>query len=836
MQRVAAVVVLCFVFAVSLLAQRPQEPMNAAEVQLALQKLGVVGNVLYIAAHPDDENTALLSYLSNQRLFRTAYLSVTRGDGGQNLIGTEKGPLLGVIRTQELLAARRVDGTEQFFTRAIDFGYSKTPEETFATWNKEEVLSDVVWVIRSFQPDVIITRFPTTGEGGHGHHTASAILAVEAFAAAADPKRFPQQLNYVKPWQAKRIFWNAFRRDGGGPPVDDPQMLSIDVGTYSRLLGRSHSEIAAESRTMHKSQGFGAAERRGSILNYFKQLGGDPITSGDLFQGIDVSWARVAGSERFVSLWKEAVAAYDSSAPEKSVPALLAMLNELEKLPADVHTDQKAKEIVQLVRGAGGIWIESIAAAPTATPGSVVRVTTTVVPRALPNVTLRSLAFTEEADRTVKHSTTAPLPAPLAINKATSIEAAVTLPEHVRPTHPYWLENGTEKGKGALYATTLQTMVGAPDDDPAMTAHVVLVVGDRELRYEVPVVHRSTHRVHGEQYRPFGITPLVVGTVTRAVMLFPDASTRSVDVVVENRGEARREERVSLQVPKGWKVTPESHAVALEKRGERKSVQFQVTPPSGEEASDLWVTFGGATAKTAVEIDYPHIPMQLLFPAASMKLVRADVKRTGKRIGYIEGPGDDVPQALEQIGFEVVRLTDEQYLTGDLSRFDAIVAGVRAFNTRDVLKESPQRIFDYVRGGGRFVAQYNTNDDTLAKQLAPFELTISRDRVTVEGSPVKLVAPGDALLNRPNRITLRDFEGWVQERGLYFPGKWAPEFRVVVSMSDPGEKELTSAILAAPYGKGEFIYTPLAFFRQLPEGVPGAYRLFANLVSAARRD
>src|SRR5918993_2076523 len=361
---------------------RAQTPsvMDAAETQLALKRMTVVGSALYVGAHPDDENTALLAYLANERGVRAAYLSVTRGDGGQNLIGTEQGAALGLVRTQELLAARRIDGAEQFFTRAIDFGFSKSPEEALRVWGREEALSDVVWAVRRFRPDVLITRYPPTGEGGHGHHTASAVLAREAFDAAGDPARFPEQLDYVKPWRPKRLLWNVFSRQGERPAGAD-KLLSADVGKYNPLLGKSYTEIAARSRSMHKSQGMGAAERRGAALNYFAHVAGEEAT-GDIFDGVDTTWRRVAGGEAAGRLLGQAEREFRPSNPRAILPLLLRARAELRKLPADDPlVNAKREQLAKLILNSTGLWAEAVAAEPFATPGADVRVAVTLVNR-----------------------------------------------------------------------------------------------------------------------------------------------------------------------------------------------------------------------------------------------------------------------------------------------------------------------------------------------------------------------------------------------------------------------------------------------------------------------
>src|SRR2546423_6447732 len=365
-------------------AQQPAPP-DAAETELALRRLGVVGSVLYVGAHPDDENTALLAYLARERGVRTAYRSLTRGDGGQNLLGTEKGELLGLVRTQELLAARRIDGAEQFFTRAIDFGFSKSPEEALRIWGHDEVLADVVWVIRRFRPDVIITRFPTTGEGGHGHHTASAILAVEAFDAAGDPARFPEQLKYVEVWKPKRLVWNSFNFRPGEKPKDADKLLSVDVGAYNPLLGKSYTEIAAASRTMHKSQGQGTPERRGSSLNYFAHIKGEPA-SKDIFDGVDTTWRRIHNGDAVGQLLEEAAQKYDAATPQAVLPLLVRAYTQLStmaaaKLQADPLVLEKRDELSRVIRACAGLWIEATASEPNAMPGGEVKITATIVNR-----------------------------------------------------------------------------------------------------------------------------------------------------------------------------------------------------------------------------------------------------------------------------------------------------------------------------------------------------------------------------------------------------------------------------------------------------------------------
>src|SRR5688572_26111045 len=435
---------------------------DAAHLQLSLRRLNHVGGALYVAAHPDDENTALLAWLANERLVRTAYLSVTRGDGGQNLIGQETGPLLGVIRTHELLQARRIDGAEQMFTRAIDFGYSKTPAETLMIWGHDEVLADVVWAIRRFQPDVIVTRFPTTGEGGHGHHTASALLAEEAFAAAADPTKFPDQLRLVSVWQPKRIFWNRF---SFGRPIDpnDPAVaksLRIDLGTYNPLLGRAYTEIAAESRSQHKSQGFGSAERRGTILNYYDLRLGDPLTPGpsprergegagvrgDIFEGVDLSWSRLPGGEHIGAILKQAADSFDPDKPSASLPLLLQAWEALESMRANPawsprrnpYYFAKTQELLEVIRDCAGVAIDVAATDSAVIPGGEIPVSVTVVNRSDYPFRLQMVGSRYAV----------PSKAPgmiLENNKPVKTDIMLKLPADMEISQPYWLRKPPSK-------------------------------------------------------------------------------------------------------------------------------------------------------------------------------------------------------------------------------------------------------------------------------------------------------------------------------------------------------------------------------------------------------
>jgi LmbE family N-acetylglucosaminyl deacetylase len=799
------------------------EPLpDAAERRIALEKLTVVGSALYVAAHPDDENSALLAWLAKGRKVRTGYLSLTRGDGGQNLIGTEQGDLLGVLRTEELLAARRIDGAEQFFTRAVDFGYSKGPEETLRIWGHEAVLSDVVWVIRKFRPDVIITRFPSNGAGGHGHHTASAILAAEAFRTAADPDRFPEQLAYVKPWQAKRLLWNVFRWRGQEQPANAPPELTVDLGAYDPVLGESYAELATASRSMHKSQGFGSSPRRGSLPNSFELVAGEPARD-DIFDGVDLSWKRLPGGEAVSNLLAKAVAAYSDENPAASVPALLEALAAMDRLAPDPWVSVKRQELVDVIKDCTGLWVQAVTDASSVSPGATVSVEASAINRSPVPLTLVRV---EPSVGTATRVGT-----PLPYNQVVSRNLTVAVPPGTPYSQPYWLE---KKHGNGLYVVTDQKLIGVPEGPPPLSVTFVVRAGEQDLTFSVPVVQGWTDPVEGERTRELPVVPRVTVNLETPVLIFPDVAPKVVRALVRGH-EPKVSATVRLAVASGWRVEPETIPIAFETPDEERAVHFTVTPPeraaTGELVALIRSGAGEEPARSLVRVDHPHILPQILLPPISAKLVRVETTRPVRRIGYVMGPGDDVPEVLRQLGFEVTLLSDDQLEGGNLAHFDTIVVGVRAYNTRPRLAEAQDRLMAFVQAGGNLVVQYNTDRNLVTDRLGPYPFSISRDRVTDETAPVDILSPGSRLLTFPEKISSADFEGWIQERGLYFPASWDARYQAPLAMSDPGERATRGALLYTTYGKGSYVYTGLAFFRQLPAGVPGAIRLFVNLLS-----
>ena len=806
---------------------------DAADLQKQLDRLQTMGSVLYIAAHPDDENTAVLATFSKGRNLRTAYLSMTRGGGGQNLIGHELGDDLAAIRTQELLAARRIDGAEQFFTSAVDFGYSKTAEESLRIWNHDKVLGDVVRTIRTFRPDVILTRFPPDERAGHGHHIASAMLAIEAFKLAADPTRFSEQLkNGLHTWQARRLLWNHFRFTDDAPKPT-PGSLTLDVGAYDPLLGRSYGELAAESRSQHRSQGFGVLAQRGQREESFELLAGHPAKT-DLFEGIDLTWSRLAGTQRVASLLREARMTFRADHPSAILPQLQRALQSLRTLPPDIQAEPlvstKAAELEESLRAAAGLWVEAIADRQSAAPGDRLTVNAAVLARGGSPLMLESLtleALTVDGSRVLEaRKDGKPLPDNLPRREAFTF----TIPVDTPLSQPHWLG-----GSGAV------SWAGLPESPAPFRLRARVALADGAFDVVVPVRYRFRDPVLGERYQPLAVVPPALVNLAENVQMFAGPRAKDVRLKVI-AGASTASGRVRLQVPAPWKVEPSELPFTLASPGEEKELSFRLTPPpmtaSGELRVEVDTGAGFAPAHSLVKLDYPHIPLQTLLPEARARLERFDLKHNGRHIGYVMGAGDDIPQALRRIGYEVELLTDEALAREDLARFDAIVLGIRAYNTRPALHTLKEHLHTYVAAGGTEVVLYTVNTGfpginaaMVTDTIGPYPFKVGRKRVTDETAPVRFLLPDHPVFHRPNEITAKDFDGWIQDRSLYHAEGWDAHYTALLGMSDPGEPEDGGALIVAKHGKGTYVYTGLAFFRQLPDGVPGATRLFANLLA-----
>ncbi len=795
----------------SALAQMPKQ-LNSAEIYQEIKKLNVVGNVLYLAAHPDDENTRFISYCANEKLYNTAYLSLTRGDGGQNLIGTEIREELGIIRTQELLAARRTDGGTQYFTRANDFGYSKTAEETLEIWDKEKILGDVVWVIRKFRPDVIVCRFPTDGGGGHGHHTASALLAKEAFGIAGDSTKYPEQLDYVDVWQPTRVVVNTGRWWNDSISADDPGVVSIDIGKYNPVLGTSYNELAARSRSQHKSQGFGSTGTRGEQIEYFEHLVGTPANEY-LFEGYASDWSRIEGGEKVQKLVNTLIKDYNIADPAASKIKLLELKERLMGMnPAsNPFILQKIMDVNILLLQVLGVYIEAVADDFSGATGDSIEFTLEFISRQDQNLELNkvsSFILGQAFDLNAKEQ----------FNKFKAVIPKSSI------SQPYWLE---QQGTLGTYNVTDQNLIGLPENNPSVTFTAAYGFKNTE-EIEVPLVYKWNDPVKGEMYRPFVITPAVTANVSQPINLFSTQEPRQVEIILKAHSDNQEGQLIAM-TPMGWKIDYDRN-FSLTKKGDEQKVILTITPGEQNQNGFLEIIINGKKAREIKTISYDHIPTQVWFPETKTKLVYVDVKTTSKKIGYLAGAGDLVPEALQNIGYEVSLLTEADLEQENLKQYDAILTGIRFFNVDERSPYMAPKLMEYVNQGGNLIVQYNTRHRMKTEDFGPYPITLSRDRVTEENSEVIFLDADHPVLNTPNKITQLDFTNWVQERGLYFPSEWDEKYTALISWHDVNEPPRDGALLVAPYGQGHYAYTGISFFRELPAGVPGAYRLLVNLI------
>ncbi len=815
--------ILCFTPVYFSKAQSP-ETYTSSQIYQQIKKLDVLASVLYVGAHPDDENNALLPYFAKEKLYRTAYLSLTRGDGGQNLIGDEQGIELGLIRTQELLAARRVDGAEQYFTRAYEFGFSKSWNESLRIWDKEKILSDVVWVIRKYQPDVIIKRFPPDARAGHGHHAASAILADEAFTAAADPTKFPEQFKYgVKPWQAKRILWNTY--NFGGNNTTAPDQLKIDIGGYNALIGRSYGELGGEARTMHKSQGEGRPQRRGESYEYFKLTAGEPMQGG-LMDGIVTDWNRIHGGEMINAMTDSVMLHYNVEQPQLSVPALITLYQSINALPESNWRDKKAGEVQKIIEECSGLFVEATSDQQQVVQGDTLKINFIVNKREDVNATLNAISI-ESFDTTFVNY--------LATNENVSINKNLPVADDKKISQPYWLQYPL---KGGTFDVRDQQLIGKAENDPPFEATFSINIEGKDFRIKRPVQYRFIDPVKGDMYEPIAVLPKVelnydndnyisINQKPDTVTLFVKSNTGGdagnyaiQEYFDEARKSSGRTDSIDV-TPQGKNVTSSFHALD---KNQNNATTVYAEAKKGDEVYNGYRKI----------ISYNHIPTITYFPRAETNEITLDIKIVGKKIGYIEGAGDKVVDALKEMGYDVTILTEKDISEQRLKQFDAIITGIRAYNIYEYLTNKNNVLMKYVEDGGNLIVQYMKSNQVGQQKIkaGPYPFSISSgSRVTEEDAAVSFLLPQSTVLNYPNKITQKDFEGWIQERSTYQATQLDPHFETPLGMHDTGEEQSNGSLAIVKYGKGNFVYASLVFFRELPAGVPGAYRLMANLIA-----
>lgn len=798
---------------------------NAAQLGEDLKKLKVLGSVLHVAAHPDDESTHMLTWFAQQQHWETNYFACTRGDGGQNLIGDEQGVPLGLIRTQELLAARRIDGANQYFSRAFDFGFSKSTDEALGFWDKNLILSDLVWVIRKTRPDIIFTRFPPDARAGHGHHSASSALAIEAYKAAADPNMFPEQLKQgVNVWQAKRLLWNTFRFPGssGNSTISDSQ-FKVDIGDFLPFLGQSTGELAAHSRSQHKSQGFGFAVDRGRSTEYFATLGGD-APKEFLWDGVDATWNRVNPS--IDVLINPIVTSYNPEKPYASIPALIGLKKSIKALPASSWTQKKIAEIDAWVVQAAGIYLGATTTQGIIATGEKLNIKTEFIVRAPISVEDVKLSFAG-IDTTLSGKIQAYKKYPF--NRTITVSAAIT--------QPYWIQQTKATGH---FNVSDQQKIGQAKVDPAYTAKAIFHIQGEEFSVEKPVQELIIDPVKGEILSPITISPKTIFSLSSNVVLLPKGSkvVKTLQISIT---------AMAALKPGTIDVKTNGTSIALiplkegMKAGEKREWPISFTEASLKEGKltsnlQLHIASGNDHWVDSLEIqtiEYAHIPTQRYFAPVNLSLLHIDFVKKGNRLGYIKGAGDKVPEGLKQMGYEIDFLSEKDLTAINLKKYDVVITGVRAYNTNDYWANAYPEIMKYIENGGNYVVQYNTASflGPMKSSMSPYPLQVTRNRITKEEAKPVFLQPNHAVFNSPNKISEADFSDWIQERSIYTAETNDTHFEFPLGFSDPNEAENKGNIAITKYGKGQYIYTGLVFFREIPSGVPGAWRLFANLLA-----
>ena len=802
-------------------SQEENNIYSSSSIISKLEKLNTLGKVLYVAAHPDDENTRLITYLSNEKKYQTAYLSLTRGDGGQNLIGKDLKENLGLIRTQELLEARKIDGGIQFFTSAIDFGYSKNSKESLEFWNEDQILYELVWIIRKFKPDVIITRFNEVSGITHGHHTASSILANKAFRISGNPDIFPDQLEFLETWKAKRIFWNTSTRFFDLSKYSDDEILKIDVGLYNNILGKSYNEISSESRSMHKSQGFGSLKRRGSEKELFILTQGDKYDD-NLMDGVDVTWNRFGENNEIIEYINNLVDEYDPKKPYKTVNKLSILYEKVSKIKDEDWKKIKLNEIKNLIKACLGLFFESLSDVSISSIGENIKVNFDAINRSPININLKQVSVFDE-DFLIKKD--------LINNEFFRFEKTIKIPESESFTEKYWLINKPNFGN---YDVNHQELIGNPDNNFPVETNFIFTINNIEVSYTIPLLNKKNSPTKGDDYKIFNIGLPIYLNPKRYNELVVNSNSQTIEVEVIS-GKENLDATIYLDVPENIKYEPKYFDLSFKDLNEKKIIKFDLTLPETDSFKENIIVkakYNDEYYERGIkEINYDHIIQQVRFPLSEIKIIKFNIKTKGKNIAYFMGSGDNIPSFLSLIGYKIDLLTLDQLSTDILSNYDALIIGIRAYNVNKKLIEKTKEIHNYVKNGGNVLVQYNTSRGIDVKDFAPYSFNISRNRTSEENSKVDIINKNHLALNYPNKILLEDFDNWVQERGLYFPINWSDDYETLISSNDSGEKPNHGGILISKIGKGHYVYTSYSWFRQLPSGVSGAYKLFVNLIS-----
>jgi LmbE family N-acetylglucosaminyl deacetylase len=841
--------------------------MGAMGLGQQLKRLQSTASAMHTGAHPDDEDSNLIAYLARGRNARTAYLSLNRGEGGQNVIGPEIFEPLGVIRTEELLQARRLDGGQQFFTSVMDYGFSKTRAEAARIWGEQETLADMVRAIRVFRPLVIISRFSGTPADGHGQHQLAGYLTPMAYKAAADPNQFPEQIKEgLLPWQARKLYvGQGFAAAANGEPAN----VTVNTGEYDPLIGRSYAEIAAEGRSQHKSQEMGSIERRGPQSSGERLLESTVEKSAkenDIFDGIDTSIKGIArltdNSENGLSgkladlqeTAEKALKEYDSFAPQKLVPILAKGVKQARDAKDSTRNPytktllaEKEQEFSKALQTAAGIIVDALSETDTIVAGDSTGVSVKIFGGAatVKNVLLKLPdGWTAVTANEPKPTGNSFFSRPEVASNSTYFQ--VTVPSNAALTQPYWLEK--PRKNFTFDWTASDATKNAPFQNQLATAEVTLELGGVDVTIPKPVQYRYADDIRGELRRDLNIVPRVSVALDTNLLVAPaspKAQKQRLVMSITNNSFGETKGTAKINLPAGWTSAPTSAQFDLQRKGEKTAVAFDITIPANAKINNYNLTAnavvnGQVYDRTMNEIAYPHIQTHRLYAKADVSAQILDLKIAPVRVGYIMGSGDTVPEAIKRMGLNVTMLGETDLSTGDLSKFDTIVVGVRASQVRPDFVANNNRILDYVRNGGTLIVQYQRTD-YVQQNLEPYPAKmdsqtngvqrISNVRVVDENAPVRILVPSHPVFNYPNKIVASDWNNWVQERALYNFTTLDPQYTPLLESHDEGDPENSGGLVYAKIGKGNYIYNSYSFFRQLPTGNPGAYRLFANLLS-----
>jgi LmbE family N-acetylglucosaminyl deacetylase len=826
-----------------------------------LQRLQSTASVLHTGAHPDDEDSALIAYHARRGHARTGYLSLTRGSGGQNIIGTEQADLLGVIRTEELLQARRLDGAEQFFTRAIDFGFSKYRSEASRLWDEELLLADMVRAIRTFRPSVIVSRFTGTAADGHGHHQFAGYLTPLAYAAAADPNRFPEQVDAgLLPWKAQKFYVRERGQNGGF----DSEVLVVNTGEVDPIAGRSYFEIGMQGRSQQKTQQMGQLELRGRQPSAMRRLDFESASGGEeksIFDGIDTSISGIAlfepdATDVFQRLLDDlertaqsALAAYAPFTPQSLIPVLargLALSREARRHAAGAESqrllDEKSAEFERALMLAAGVSVDALAGSETVTPGGALQVVVRIFDAGGTGVGVRGVDLAMPVGWSALRAAGNELQNERAMRRKEQADSGflfdIAVPASAELTQPYWLEQPSNQ---FVYDwSTAGKASNRPFRSPLITAVVDLDIGGERVTVRKEVEYRLVDRVRGEIRRRLDVVPAVsVEPASKLLVVSTTSAGRRIatSLTIRNHTASPVSGAARIDIPAGWAAKPLSATFSIGASPASTTIAFDLDLPDGIEPGryslPAVVSIAGQDYnQTLRKVAYPHIRTHRIYEPAQTNIEVVDVQVAPVKIGYVMGSGDKVPDALRQLGLEVTLLDDDMLTSGDLSRFDTIVIGIRASQTREAFVANNSRLLAFAREGGALIVQYQ-QADFMEKNLVPYPAKMDHvERVVDETAPVTILHPEHPVFSFPNRITTADFDHWVQERYNHgFTSFDKSHYLPLTESHDSGEPEGIGGMVYARIGKGHYVYTGYSWFRQLPNGVPGAYRLFANLLS-----